>query len=73
MKYQLLFATYLLQTVTNSQITPPATSYNEMSKKIEDKVKADMMMKIMEYDYNGGIESGLKEENININAGFELT
>ena len=51
MKYQLLFATCLLQQALSQQVLPqPQTAYGDISKSIEEKVKADLMMKLQETD-----------------------
>ena len=50
------------------------TSYDQMSKKIEDKVKADLMLQIKEYDLKTEFDTQTTDEkNIKYEASQEMT
>ena len=75
MKYQLLFATCLLQQALSQQVLPqPQTAYGDISKTIEEKVKADLMMKLQETDVSSAFNIPLpKTKEVAIDTTMHLS
>ena len=75
MKYQLLFTTCLLQQAISQQVLPQAqSSYSDMSKSIEDKVKADLMMQLQQTEFTNQFNMPLpKTQEVSIDTTMQLT
>ena len=75
MKYHTLFATCLLSQALSQQVLPTAPpAYGDISKNIEEKVKADLMMKLQQTEVSTAFNLNLpKTKEIGIETTMELT
>ena len=71
MKYSVLF---MLSSVLAQQAPAEATPYDEVSKNIENRVKADLMMQIANYDLVNTLTNSVEDtKNISYEASGEMS